>query len=66
MHCWKNRIITPARLCTLLCVVTVTGCAWFQKPIPDVDPSQQLVVAILPVGLDLPITKLSQIRSMRV
>ena len=65
MDHWKNRIIALISSSSLLCFVIITGCAWFQtKPLPDLDPSQQLIVAILPVGLDLPITKLSQIRSM--
>ena len=65
MNHWKHRIMSLITWSTLLCVVTTTGCAWFQtKPLPHLDPSQQLVVAVLPVALDLPITKLSSIRSM--
>ena len=65
MNHWKHRIVPLITLSMLLCIATTTGCAWFQtQPLPDLDASQQLVVAVLPVELDLPITKLSSIRSM--
>jgi hypothetical protein len=49
----------------LLVSVALSGCAWFQaRPQSELDLTERPVVAILPIGLEVEITKLSYVKSM--